>query len=212
MKNLNEYAETFGNDLKVILVGNASTAKTSIVDRYIKNIFINKKEATIAPNSLSKLIRKNNVIYRLHIWDIPGQDKSPALTSIFCKDSHGIIFCCDALVEQSRNDILTWIKSIKEFIDISDLPMIIMENKCDLLGDENDYNKGIEELKSFSDNNNFLGAFRTSALNGYNVENAINFLVDDIINKIENNKSNNTPNTSIKLNETKEEQNSKRCC
>ena len=212
MKNLNEYAETFGNDLKVILVGNASTGKTSIVDRYIKNIFINKKEATIAPNSLSKLIRKNNVIYRLHIWDIPGQDKRPALTSIFCKDSHGIIFCCDALVEQSRNDILTWIKSIKEFIDISDLPMIIMENKCDLLGDENDYNKGIEELKSFSDNNNFLGAFRTSALNGYNVENAINFLVDDIINKIENNKSNNTPNTSIKLNETKEEQNSKRCC
>lgn len=212
MKNLNEYAETFGNDLKVILVGNASTGKTSIVDRYIKNIFINKKEATIAPNSLSKLIRKNNVIYRLHIWDIPGQDKSPALTSVFCKDSHGIIFCCDALVEQSRNDILTWIKSIKEFIDISDLPMIIMENKCDLLGDENDYNKGIEELKSFSDNNNFLGAFRTSALNGYNVENAINFLVDDIINKIENNKSNNTPNTSIKLNETKEEQNSKRCC
>lgn len=212
MKNLNEYAETFGNDLKVILVGNASTGKTSIVDRYIKNIFINKKEATIAPNSLSKLIRKNNVIYRLHIWDIPGQDKSPALTSIFCKDSHGIIFCYDALVEQSRNDILTWIKSIKEFIDISDLPMIIMENKCDLLGDENDYNKGIEELKSFSDNNNFLGAFRTSALNGYNVENAINFLVDDIINKIENNKSNNTHNTTIKLNETKEEQNSKRCC
>ena len=212
MKNLNEYAETFGNDLKVILVGNASTGKTSIVDRYIKNIFINKKEATIAPNSLSKLIRKNNVIYRLHIWDIPGQDKSPALTSIFCKDSHGIIFCCDALVEQSRNDILTWIKSIKEFIDISDLPMIIMENKCDLLGDENDYNKGIEELKSFSDNNNFLGAFRTSALNGYNVENAINFLVDDIINKIENNKSNNTHNTTIKLNETKEEQKSKRCC
>ena len=27
MKNLNEYAETFGNDLKVILVGNASTGK-----------------------------------------------------------------------------------------------------------------------------------------------------------------------------------------
>ena len=57
-----------------------------------------------------------------------------------------------------------------------------------------------------------MGAFRTSALNGYNVENAINFLVDDIINKIENNKSNNTHNASIKLNETKEEQKSKRCC
>ena len=173
-------------------------------------------EEAIAPSLIVILAREiavQELLEAINLLDcFPGQDKRPALTSIFCKDSHGIIFCCDALVEQSRNDILTWIKSIKEFIDISDLPMIIMENKCDLLGDENDYNKGIEELKSFSDNNNFLGAFRTSALNGYNVENAINFLVDDIINKIENNKSNNTPNTSIKLNETKEEQKSKRCC
>ena len=36
MKNLNEYYETFGNDLKVILVGNASTGKTSIVDNILK--------------------------------------------------------------------------------------------------------------------------------------------------------------------------------
>ena len=70
MKNLNEYAETFGNDLKVILVGNASTGKTSIVDRYIKNIFINKKEATIAPNSLSKLIRKSILDIIINIYYI----------------------------------------------------------------------------------------------------------------------------------------------
>ena len=41
------------------------------------------------------------------------------------------------------------------------VPIIIMENKCDLLGEEEKYNDGIEELKQFSEN---------SALNGYNIE------------------------------------------
>ena len=52
--------------------------------------------------------------------------------------------------------------------------------------------------------------FRTSALNGYNIENAINFLVDEIINKIkkeENNKPKNNKTEdikkSLKLNEEK---------
>ena len=45
-----------------------------------------------------------------------------------------------------------------------------MENKCDLLGEEEKYNDGIEELKQFSENNGFSGFFRTSALNGYNIE------------------------------------------
>jgi hypothetical protein len=87
---------------------------------------------------------------------------------------------------------------------------------------ENDYNKDVEELKKFSDENNFLGAFRTSALNGYNIENGINFLVDEIINKIEKeeeenkkmNKIENGGRKSIKLNEIKESNNNKKnkCC
>ena len=40
-----------------------------------------------------------------------------------------------------------------------------MENKCDLLGEEEKYNNGIEELKQFSENNNFSGFFRTRKSN-----------------------------------------------
>ena len=184
MENSFEESQGFGNDIKVILLGNVSTGKTSIVDRYINNIFREKLRATISPNFAYKLITKNNVIYRVHFWDIPGQDRSPHITSLFCRDAHGFIFCCDATVQKSREDIISWKKSLDNFLDTSNIPLIILENKCDLLGNENDYNKNIEELKGFSDENNFLGAFRTSALNGYNIENAINFLVDEIINKI----------------------------
>ena len=223
MENSFEDSQSFGNDLKVILLGNVSSGKTSIVDRYINNIFQEKKRATISPNFAYKLIKKNNIIYRVHFWDIPGQDRSPQITSVFCRDAQGFIFCCDALVKKSREDIITWKNSLENILDLSDIPLIILENKCDLLGkEENDYNKGVEELQKFSDENNFLGAFRTSALNGYNIENGINFLVDEIINKIEKeeeenkkmNKIENGGRKSIKLNEIKESNNNKsnKCC
>ena len=213
MENSFEESQGFGNDIKVILLGNVSTGKTSIVDRYINNIFREKLRATISPNFAYKLITKNNVIYRVHFWDIPGQDRSPHITSLFCRDAHGFIFCCDATVQKSREDIISWKKSLDNFLDTSNIPLIILENKCDLLGNENDYNKNIEELKGFSDENNFLGAFRTSALNGYNIENAINFLVDEIINKIKKEEENNKTEDikkSLKLNEEKTKSN--KCC
>lgn len=78
MENINEEQERFGIDLKIILIGNVSTGKTSIVDRYIDNTFRDKIKATISPNFSYKLIKKNGVIYRLQFWDIPGQDRSPA--------------------------------------------------------------------------------------------------------------------------------------
>ena len=220
MENSFEESQQFGSDIKVIILGNVSTGKTSIVDRYINNIFRERLRATLSPNFAYKLIKKNNIIYRVHFWDIPGQDRSPHITSLFCRDAHGFIFCCDATVKKSREDIISWKKSLENFLDTSNLPLIILENKCDLLGNENDYDKNIEELKGFSDENNFLGAFRTSALNGYNIENAINFLVDEIINKInkeeENNKNNKSMNKtedirkSLKLNEEKTKSN--KCC
>ena len=83
-----------------------SSGKTSIVDRYINNIFQEKKRATISPNFAYKLIKKNNIIYRVHFWDIPGQDRSPQITSVFCRDAQGFIFCCDALVKSGAINIV----------------------------------------------------------------------------------------------------------
>ena len=194
-----------GKDLKIILVGNVSTGKTSIIERYIHNKFQQKIKATLSPNFSYKLINKNNVNYRLQFWDIPGQDRSPSLTSVFCRDAHGFVFCCDTLVKKTRNDILIWKNNLENFMDISNIPTIIMENKCDLLGDESMYENDIDELNNFTKENNFTGAFRTSALNGYNIDKAMDFLIEAIIKKMkEDNKNNiNKNNNNIKLQQVK---------
>ena len=214
---LNEDNRRFGKDIKIIIVGNLSTGKTSIINRYTNDIFEPECRATIAPEFSYKVIKVNEINFRIHFWDLPGQERNPIVTSLFCKDSQAVIFCCEVNNDKSRNDILKWKESLKNNIKIDELPKILVENKCDLLGNEENYNKDIEKLKNFSEENNFSACFRTSALNGYNVEKAIKFLVDETINLLdekniqsykEGNSNMITLNKSSKFNDN----NSKSCC
>ena len=100
----------------------------------------------------------------------------------------GIIFCCEVKNKKSKEDILLWKNSVESRVMLDYAPIIIMENKCDLLGEEEKYNDSIEELKQFSENNGFSGFFRTSALNGYNIEKAIDFLLGEMLKILEENK------------------------
>ena len=219
MENILEGIKKYGPDLKILLIGNVSTGKTSIVIRYLDNIFKETCKATVAPNFSYKIIKKNDTIYRLQFWDIPGQDRTQNLIGIFCRDAKGIVFSCQVNDEKSKNDLLKWKKSLEGFIDIEKIPIIIMDNKCDLLNeDEEKLQKENENIKNFAEKNNFTGSFITSAKTGHNIENAISFLVDEIFKNIKEEEYiyNNSilSNDSSKLNyspKNKEDKTSK-CC
>ena len=169
-------------DIKIIIVGNSGTGKTSFVNRYIHNKFAQTYSPTIASQFSYKIVKINDKVYRVQFWDIAGQDKNPETTGIFCKNTKGIILCCEVNKIQTREDTVKWKYSIQQNIDLNKIPIILIENKCDLTGkDENEYNKDFEELNIFGENNDINKCFRTSALTGYNVEESINYLINEII-------------------------------
>ena len=171
-----------GRDLKIIIVGDSGTGKTSIVNKYILNKFAETYSPTIASQFSYKIIKIDGVIYRLQFWDIAGQDKSPETTKIFCRDTKGIILCCEVNNNTTKENTIKWKESIENNIDLKDVPIILVENKCDLLGkDEKDYNKNIDSLKTFVEKNNIKQCFRTSALNGYGVEDSITYLIREVV-------------------------------
>ena len=210
---LSENNKKFGTDFKIIIVGNLSTGKTSIINRYINNNFKEICKATIAPEFSFKTIKYNGINFRAQFWDIPGQEPSPIVTSIFCRDTNGIIFCCEVNNEKSRKDILLWINALKENIDIKNIPKILVENKCDLLKNEENINDYFEELKKFSEENNFSGCFRVSALNGYNNEKSITFLISEIAKGFDEEDFKTLEENSFMLDSTKTYiSDNKKCC
>ena len=172
-------------DIKLIIVGDSGTGKTSLVNKYILNKFEEAYQATIAYQFSYKIVKIDDILYRIQFWDLAGQDRSPETTRVFCQDTNGIIFCSEVNNRKSRENIIKWKKSIDNNIDTNKTPAILLENKCDLLGkNENEFNKDIDSVKKFCDENNICNCFRTSALNGYGVDKALDYLLREIIKEI----------------------------
>ena len=103
---------------------------------------------------------------------------------------------------------------MESHIDLNNAPRIIIENKCDLLCEEEKYNDGVEELKQFSENNGFSGFFRTIALDGYNIKRIIDFLIEEILNALEEDKTlyDEESFLSQKLDSKKSSEKNGKCC
>ena len=58
---LNEDNRRFRKDLKIIIVGNVFTGKTSIINRYMNDIFYPDSRANIDPQFYLKIVKVNNI-------------------------------------------------------------------------------------------------------------------------------------------------------
>ena len=176
----------FRSDLKIIVIGTSGTGKTSFVNKWTKNIFSDTYKATIVSEFGFKIFEQDGKLYRIQLWDLAGQDKNAMVTKIFAKDAHGCVVMSDATNIQTREDTLRWKSSVDEvatFLDGGKLPCLLVENKADLIDDANAEN--CPELESFGTNNGFCGSFRTSAKTGLNINEAMNYLIKNIIQRME---------------------------
>lgn len=182
------------SDLKIIVVGNTNTGKTSFVNKWTKNQYSDSYKATIVSEFGYKIFEKDNKVYRIQIWDLAGQDKNPTMTRVFCKDSHGVVVMCDVTDKTSLEATLKWKKSIDEsttFFDGTLMPMMIIQNKIDLIdnylnSDDNDEIKqSLNNLKQFEVKNGFIMSYQTSVKKDFNVNESMNEFLNFIIEKTE---------------------------
>lgn len=88
--------KTKPKDIKIIVVGNSGTGKTSFCHKWIKNDFSELYKATIMSEFSYKIYEYNGNFYKVQLWDLAGQDKNINVTKIFSKNSHGCLIFSDA--------------------------------------------------------------------------------------------------------------------
>ena len=214
------------SDLKIIVVGNANTGKTSFVNRWTKNQFHENYKATIVSEFGYKIFNYKGNVYRIQVWDLAGQDRNTTMTKVFCKDSHGVIILSDVTNKSSLEATINWKKTIDDsvlFFDNTPLPMMLVQNKSDLI-DPSEKNE--IELDDFSKKNGFLCSYYTSVKEGININESMNDFLERVIKKTEglNNKkledrksmvlTNPNKNQRVINGEVKETENKKnsKCC
>ena len=124
------------DEIKVILVGESGTGKTSLINVAIGEKFDPNSQSTLLSTFVPKKYERNGKNYTLNIWDTAGQEKFRAMTKIFTKNSKIVIFVYAINNRESFEIMKTyWVKSIKE--SLGDEPIIgIVGNKSDLFLEE----------------------------------------------------------------------------
>ena len=161
--------------------------KTSFVNKWIKDTFDETYKATIVSEFSYKIVDYKDKSYKIQLWDLAGMDQNICITKIFSKDSHGCIVVSDITDEKTLTECVKWKNTVDEttkFLDGTNIPSILIRNKVDLLENENN-NDEEDKMKEFCEKNQFLRCFITSAKTGTNIEEAMNFLISTIIDKME---------------------------
>lgn len=168
---------------KLILIGDSSVGKSSILSRFSDNVFMDTSSPTIGIDFNTKLIRIEKKICRLEIWDTAGQERFSTMTSNYYRGSQGVLLVFDLSSKQSFNNVINWYNRARE-LGGENLIAILIGNKCDIDEDKRSisYNEGMELVEQLP---GVIGYYETSALNGNNIETVFVNLAKEIKKDVE---------------------------
>ena len=93
---------------KMIFLGDQATGKSSILNRYLDDVFQEEYQATVGLDFQSKNITIDDTDVRLLLYDTAGQEKFRALIPMYIRDAHIILLVYDVTRPESFESISTW--------------------------------------------------------------------------------------------------------
>ena len=98
------------NPIKVILVGEKDTGKTSIINRLVSDSFDQSSSATIGKNTTNYTLNK----IKLNIWDTSGEEKFRTVNSLFYKGAKIVLFVYSIVDRKSFDELSKyWMNTIE---------------------------------------------------------------------------------------------------
>jgi small GTP-binding protein len=162
-------------NLKILILGDSSVGKTTLLLKYVDGYFPKIYVATIGVEFKIKKININGIDINLQIWDTAGQERFRGVTRNFLKGADGIIYAYDITKKSSFDNLKNWILQAEE--TTCGFKQIIIGNKSDL-NKERTVTK--EMFQKFCQNKNIQG-MEVSAKNGSNVEKCFELIAKLII-------------------------------
>ncbi|KAI3615285.1 gtp-binding protein ryh1 [Moniliophthora roreri] len=92
---------------KIVLLGDQSVGKTSLITRFMYDTFDNTYQATIGIDFLSKTMYLEDRTVRLQLWDTAGQERFRSLIPSYIRDSSVAIVVFD--ITSAYYAVPTWI-------------------------------------------------------------------------------------------------------
>ncbi len=185
--------EDYDEKVKLMIIGDSSVGKSSLLKKYCKNEFSNSYITTVGIDFQVKILTINNIKIKIQIWDTAGEERYRVVAKNYFNTSDGFIIMYDITNRESFDSVSNWVEQIKESTP--------NYKKSVIFGNKSDLNKlrdvQINEGKELAKKHDFK-FFETSAKDGSNLNEGIESLVKDVLKDIDSIKLKRRNTTSLK--------------
>lgn len=143
---------------KIVLLGNESVGKTSLIKQYVHSIFSEEYLSTIGINISKKSVVLGGVTYKLLIWDVAGDLMNEKLYDAYLRGTHAFLLVFDSTREETYHAIIKEREVLNSYFP--GVHKLIIGNKKDLLeGDTPSFEASYDLLTSAKTGENVEDAF-----------------------------------------------------
>uniref|UniRef100_A0A6B2LHU1 Uncharacterized protein n=1 Tax=Arcella intermedia TaxID=1963864 RepID=A0A6B2LHU1_9EUKA len=166
--------------MKIVLLGDSGVGKSSLLVKYVKEVFSGDYKATIGADFLAKDVSVDGEVASLQIWDTAGQERFVSLCVAFFRGSDACVLVYDVNEEKSIKSLANWREKFLEFGGKPEdrLPFFVFGNKAD-----NDVPLPEQNIKLAKDwaASHDIPHFLTSAKTGTGLDDAFNEITRKIL-------------------------------
>lgn len=127
MSSNNESDYTF----KIVIVGDQTVGKTSLLLKFIDNVFISENVTTNGANMKSRVVSCGKKQVQLNIMDTCGQELFRTISRSIYHNADAVILVYDQGNEKSFNNVQFWLREVDNYSNNPRCHKIIVGNKTD---------------------------------------------------------------------------------
>lgn len=121
---------------KLVLLGDQSVGKTSIIARFMYDTFDQQYQPTIGIDFFSKTIHlEDDRDVRLHLWDTAGQERFHSLIPSYIRNSAATVVVYDITSRPSFFNAFKWIDEVRTESG-EDVVIMLVGNKIDMAAEK----------------------------------------------------------------------------
>eukprot|EP00697_Spironema_sp_BW2_P012903 gnl/Spiro4/29595_TR14504_c0_g1_i1.p1 gnl/Spiro4/29595_TR14504_c0_g1~~gnl/Spiro4/29595_TR14504_c0_g1_i1.p1 ORF type:complete len:270 (+),score=30.34 gnl/Spiro4/29595_TR14504_c0_g1_i1:143-952(+) len=116
---------------KVIVIGDGSVGKSSLVKRACHNEFQDNYKATIGMDLTSQQFAMNGVEFALSLWDTAGQERGRSLSGAFYRGAVCVVLVFDVGNRTSFTNVRMWLAEVEKVTNRK-LALFLVGTKSDI--------------------------------------------------------------------------------
>lgn len=161
---------------KLVLLGDASVGKSSILMRFLQNKFSDGIETTVGAAFSTKTIESRSRQVKFEIWDTAGQERFRSLAPMYYRGASGAVVVYDQTNAVTFERAQDWVKQVMSTSTNPNIVIALAANKMDL-GDTRQV--PLDKAEAFAASAGLL-FLETSAKAGTNVTQLFETIADHL--------------------------------